>query len=109
MADTFITKLTEVATPTKDDLAIVVDNPTSTPSNKKVTLQNLANNISRFVNTITTNEDDTDIVFKQYVATEVARIHDGKQIVQHHLELVHQHYKVQHQRGVLDFVDQFIL
>ena len=27
MADTFITKLTEVATPTKDDLAIVVDNP----------------------------------------------------------------------------------
>ena len=78
MADTFITKLTEVATPTKDDLAIVLDNPTSTPSNKKVTLQNLANNISRFVNTITTNEDDTDIVFKQYDATEVARIHDGE-------------------------------
>ena len=78
MADTFITKLTEVATPTKDDLAIVVDNPTSTPSNKKVTLQNLANNISRFVNTIKTNEDDTDIVFQQYDATEVARIHDGE-------------------------------
>ena len=77
MADTFITKLTEVATPTKDDLALIVDNPTSTPANKKINLQNLANNVSRFVNTITTNEDGTDIVFKQYDATEVARIHDG--------------------------------
>ena len=77
MADTFITKLTEITTPTRDDLALIVDNPTSTPANKKINLQNLANNVSRFVNTITTNEDGTDIVFKQYDATEVARIHDG--------------------------------
>ena len=61
MADTFITKLTEITTPTRDDLALIVDNPTSTPANKKINLQNLANNVSRFVNTITTNEDGTDI------------------------------------------------
>ena len=43
MADTFITKLTEITTPTRDDLALIVDNPTSTPANKKINLQNLAN------------------------------------------------------------------
>ena len=42
MADKNITKLTKVTNPSIDDLMLVVDNPTDAPSNRKVTIQNLA-------------------------------------------------------------------
>ena len=42
MADTTIISLTETTSPTKDDVAVIVDNPsTSTPSNRKITLNTL--------------------------------------------------------------------
>ena len=75
MADTTIIKLTETTAPTKDDLAIIVDTPTSKPSNKKVTLENLGSKF--YSSTIQITEDDEDVSLKQYDGVEVARVHDG--------------------------------
>ena len=75
MADTTIIKLTETTAPTKDDLAIIVDTPTSKPSNKKVTLENLGSKF--YSSTIQIIEDDEDVSLKQYDGVEVARVHDG--------------------------------
>ena len=43
MADKTIPKLTEIISPNKEDIALVVTEPTSdSPTNKKITLKNLS-------------------------------------------------------------------
>ena len=80
MADKNITKLAKATSPSSDDLMLVVDSPASTPTNKKITILNLANTVAnqhKTGNTVQSNADGVDTVFKQYDGTEVARIYDG--------------------------------
>ena len=72
MPDKNITNLKAITVVTKNDLVLVVDNPTSTPNNKKITVDNLQSSL------LQSKTDGTDVVLKQYDATEVARIHDGE-------------------------------
>ena len=76
MADTTIINLTETTSPTKDDVAVIVDNPsTSTPSNRKITLETLHSKL--YSNTVQSVTDGQDVAIKQFDGIEVARIHDG--------------------------------
>ena len=76
MADTTIIGLTETTSPTKDDVAVIVDNPsTSTPSNRKITLETLHSKL--YSNTVQSVTDGQDVAIKQFDGVEVARIHDG--------------------------------
>ena len=66
--------------PAAADLMLVVVDPSGTPLNKTVTITNLANTVAnqnKTGNTVQSNVDGVDTVFKQYDGTEVARIHDG--------------------------------
>ena len=67
-------------TPAAADLMLVVVDPSGTPLNKTVTITNLANTVAnqhKTGNTVQSNVDGVDTVFKQYDGTEVARIYDG--------------------------------
>tara|TARA_Y100000758_G_C15885263_1_gene361947 strand:- start:12 stop:704 length:693 start_codon:yes stop_codon:yes gene_type:complete len=67
-------------TPAASDLMLVVVDPSGTPLNKTVTITNLANTVAnqnKTGNTVQSNVDGVDTVFKQYDGTEVARIYDG--------------------------------
>ena len=76
MADTTIIGLTETSSPTKDDVAVIVDNPsTSTPSNRKITLETLHSKL--YSNSVQSVTDGQDVAIKQFDGVEVARIHDG--------------------------------
>jgi len=66
--------------PAASDLMLVVVDPSGTPLNKTVTITNLANTVAnqhKTGNTVQSNVDGVDTVFKQYDGTEVARIYDG--------------------------------
>ena len=66
--------------PASSDLMLVVVDPSGTPLNKTVTITNLANTVAnqhKTGNTVQSNADGVDTVFKQYDGTEVARIYDG--------------------------------
>ena len=66
--------------PAAADLMLVVVDPSGTPLNKTVTITNLANTVAnqnKTGNTVQSNVDGVDTVFKQYDGTEVARIHDS--------------------------------
>ncbi len=66
--------------PAASDLMLVVVDPSGTPLNKTVTITNLANTVAnqnKTGNTVQSNADGVDTVFKQYDGTEVARIYDG--------------------------------
>ena len=66
--------------PAASDLMLVVVDPSGTPLNKTVTITNLANTVAnqhKTGNTVQSNVDGVDTVFKQYDGTEVARINDG--------------------------------
>ena len=71
MADKIIPNLTATTAVTRDDLVLVVDNPSSSPTNKKITVDNLQSSIFQ------SKTDGIDVVLKQYDGIEVARIHDG--------------------------------
>ena len=80
MADKKITSMDITTTPTASDLMLVVVDPSGTPLNKTVTITNLANTVAnqhKTGNTVQSNVDGVDTVFKQYDGTEVARIYDG--------------------------------
>ena len=80
MADTKITSMATTTTPAASDLMLVVVDPSGTPLNKTVTITNLANTVAnqhKTGNTVQSNVDGVDTVFKQYDGTEVARIYDG--------------------------------
>jgi len=66
--------------PAASDLMLVVVDPSGTPLNKTVTITNLANTVAnqnKTGNTVQSNVDGVDTVFKQYDGIEVARIYDG--------------------------------
>ena len=76
MADTTIIGLTETTSPTKDYVEVNVDNPsTSTPSNRKITLETLHSKL--YSNSVQSVTDGQDVAIKQFDGVEVARIHDG--------------------------------
>jgi len=80
MADKKITSMNTTTAPASSDLMLVVVDPSGTPLNKTVTITNLANTVAnqnKTGNTVQSNVDGVDTVFKQYDAKEVARIHDG--------------------------------
>ena len=80
MADKKITSMNTTTAPAAADLMLVVVDPSGTPLNKTVTITNLANTVAnqnKTGNTVQSNVDGVDTVFKQYDGTEVARIHDG--------------------------------
>jgi len=80
MADKKITSMNTTTTPAASDLMLVVVDPSGTPLNKTVTITNLANTVAnqhKTGNTVQSNVDGVDTVFKQYDGTEVARIYDG--------------------------------
>ena len=80
MADKKITSMDITTTPAASDLMLVVVDPSGTPLNKTVTITNLANTVAnqnKTGNTVQSNVDGVDTVFKQYDGTEVARIYDG--------------------------------
>ena len=80
MADRKITSMDITTTPAASDLMLVVVDPSGTPLNKTVTITNLANTVAnqhKTGNTVQSNADGVDTVFKQYDGTEVARIYDG--------------------------------
>ena len=96
MADKNITRLTEVTSPNTDDLMLVVATPSSTPTNKKITISNFETYLSATTDTLTNktltspilttpkvttsiqaSTDAADVVLNQYDGTEVARIYDG--------------------------------
>ena len=96
MPDKNITKLTEVTSPDTDDLMLVVTTPSSTPTNKKITISNFETYLSATTDTLTNktltspilttpkvttsiqaSTDAADVVLNQYDGTEVARIHDS--------------------------------
>jgi hypothetical protein len=80
MATKKMTKLVQTTSPASGDLVLVVEAPTSAPANKTVTIGNLANTIAnqhKTGNTVQSNVDGVDTVFKQYDGIEVGRIHDG--------------------------------
>ena len=79
MADNKIIELTEVKTPAATDLVLLVTDPKSNPSNRKITLGTLTSKFHS--NTVTANIDKQDVIFKQYDGFEVARITDGEQAV----------------------------
>ena len=66
--------------PASSDLMLVVVDPSGTPLNKTVTITNLANTVAnqnKTGNTVQSNVDGVDTVFKQYDGIEVGRIYDG--------------------------------
>ena len=71
MADKKMTRMNQTTTPASGDLMLVVVDPSGSPSNKTVTIENLQSAI------LSSRTDGTDVVIKQYDGTEVARIHDG--------------------------------
>ena len=80
MADKKITSMSSSTAPAASDLMLVVVDPSGTPLNKTVTITNLANTVAnqnKTGNTVQSNVDGVDTVFKQYDGTEVARIYDG--------------------------------
>ena len=80
MADKKITSMNTTTAPAAADLMLVVVDPSGTPLNKTVTITNLANTVAnqhKTGNTVQSNADGVDTVFKQYDGTEVARIYDG--------------------------------
>jgi len=80
MADKKITSMNTTTTPAAADLMLVVVDPSGTPLNKTVTITNLANTVAnqnKTGNTVQSNVDGVDTVFKQYDGIEVARIYDG--------------------------------
>ena len=80
MADKKMTRMNQTTTPASGDLMLVVVDPSGTPLNKTVTITNLANTVAnqhKTGNTVQSNVDGVDTVFKQYDGTEVARIYDG--------------------------------
>ena len=80
MADKKITSMNTTTAPAAADLMLVVVDPSGTPLNKTVTITNLANTVAnqnKTGNTVQSNVDGVDTVFKQYDGTEVARIYDG--------------------------------
>jgi hypothetical protein len=80
MADKKITSMNTTTAPATSDLMLVVVDPSGTPLNKTVTITNLANTVAnqnKTGNTVQSNVDGVDTVFKQYDGTEVARIYDG--------------------------------
>ena len=96
MPDKNITRLTEVTSPDTDDLMLVVTTPSSTPTNKKITISNFETYLSATTDTLTNktltspilttpkvttsiqaSTDAADVVLNQYDGTEVARIHDS--------------------------------
>ena len=80
MADKKITSMNTTTAPASSDLMLVVVDPSGTPLNKTVTITNLANTVAnqnKTGNTVQSNVDGVDTVFKQYDGTEVARIYDG--------------------------------
>ena len=80
MADKKITSMDTTTAPAASDLMLVVVDPSGTPLNKTVTITNLANTVAnqhKTGNTVQSNVDGVDTVFKQYDGTEVARIYDG--------------------------------
>ena len=80
MADKKITSMNTTTAPAASDLMLVVVDPSGTPLNKTVTITNLANTVAnqhKTGNTVQSNADGVDTVFKQYDGTEVARIYDG--------------------------------
>ena len=80
MADKKITSMNTTTAPADSDLMLVVVDPSGTPLNKTVTITNLANTVAnqhKTGNTVQSNVDGVDTVFKQYDGTEVARIYDG--------------------------------
>jgi len=80
MADKKMTRMLQTTTPASGDLMLVVVDPSGTPLNKTVTITNLANTVAnqnKTGNTVQSNADGVDTVFKQYDGTEVARIYDG--------------------------------
>ena len=80
MADKKITAMNTTTAPAAADLMLVVVDPSGTPLNKTVTITNLANTVAnqnKTGNTVQSNVDGVDTVFKQYDGTEVARIYDG--------------------------------
>jgi len=80
MADKKITSMNTTTAPAASDLMLVVVDPSGTPLNKTVTITNLANTVAnqnKTGNTVQSNVDGVDTVFKQYDGTEVARIYDG--------------------------------
>ena len=80
MADKKITSMNTTTAPAASDLMLVVVDPSGTPLNKTVTITNLANTVAnqnKTGNTVQSNVDGVDTVFKQYDGIEVARIYDG--------------------------------
>ena len=80
MADKKITSMNTTTAPAAADLMLVVVDPSGTPLNKTVTITNLANTVAnqnKTGNTVQSNVDGVDTVFKQYDGIEVARIYDG--------------------------------
>ena len=71
MADRKMTGLGEITSLTSDDLLLVVNDPSGTPTNKKITAGNMQ------ASTLQALTDGSDVAIKQYDGTEVGRIHDG--------------------------------
>ena len=96
MADKLISKLKATTSVSEDDLMLVVATPSSTPTNKKITISNFETYLSATTDTLTNktltspilttpkvttsiqaSTDAADVVLNQYDGTEVARIHDS--------------------------------
>ncbi|SVD51312.1 uncharacterized protein METZ01_LOCUS404166, partial [marine metagenome] len=71
MADRKMTGLGEITSLTSDDLLLVVNDPSGTPTSKKITVGNFQSGI------FSSKTDGADVVITQYDDTEVGRIHDG--------------------------------
>ena len=96
MPDKYVSKLIATTSVTEDDLMLVVATPSSTPTNKKITISNFETYLSATTDTLTNktltspilttpkvttsiqaSTDAADVVLNQYDGTEVARIHDS--------------------------------
>ena len=71
MADKKMTRMLQTTTPASGDLMLVVVDPSGSPSNKTVTIENLQSAI------LSAATDGTDVILKQYDGIEVGRIYDG--------------------------------
>ena len=71
MANKKMTLLDQSTNPAGADLMLVVDSPSTSPTNKTVTVENLQSAI------LSSRTDGADVTLKQYDGTEVGRIHDG--------------------------------